>query len=317
MNLRAFCFTLLSTIAISIAVGLPAQAQRARVFVASYGNNANPCTFLSPCRTFQVALSAVAPGGEITAIDSAGFGPLNIDKAVTVTSPQGIEAGVVAAGNGDAIDINAGPNDSIVLRNLTLEGGGTGTFGIYLTAAGRLEIENCTVHNFAANGINLSPTTALTTLIANSVVTDIFGQAFAVILNSQGGPIGASLSNVTLGHSHYGLVVEANNGAVEALVSNSHFDNNIDTGLFAQGNSGDSMVSVVLRNVTLNQNVHGVLASSYSSIWMSGVTQASVLPVTDGINFAGGFATHVYVDGTNHIMSGVTGFGTLESWPSQ
>ena len=52
----------------------PAQA-RARVFVASYGNDANPCTFGSPCKTFQVAVNNVDAGGEVTAIDSAGFGP--------------------------------------------------------------------------------------------------------------------------------------------------------------------------------------------------------------------------------------------------
>ena len=66
----------------------PAQAQRARVFVASYGNDSNPCTFGSPCKTFQVAVNTVDAGGEVTAIDSAGFGPLIIDKAVTITSPQ-------------------------------------------------------------------------------------------------------------------------------------------------------------------------------------------------------------------------------------
>src|SRR5215472_14990769 len=85
----------------------PAQAQRARTFVASYGNDANPCTFGSPCKTFQQAVNAVAAGGEVTAIDSAGFGPINITKAITITSPNGIEAGVVPTGV-DAITVAAG-----------------------------------------------------------------------------------------------------------------------------------------------------------------------------------------------------------------
>jgi hypothetical protein len=58
------------------------------VFVASYGSDANPCTFLSPCRNFQQGVNVVDSGGEVTAIDSAGFGPLLIDRAVTITSPQ-------------------------------------------------------------------------------------------------------------------------------------------------------------------------------------------------------------------------------------
>ena len=90
----AIPLTVLATaLACSLATA-PAHA-RARVFVASYGDNNNPCTFGSPCKTFQQAVTVVDAGGEVTAIDSAGFGPINITKAVTITSPDGVEAGVV------------------------------------------------------------------------------------------------------------------------------------------------------------------------------------------------------------------------------
>src|SRR6516162_9322601 len=102
----------------------PATAQRARTFVASFGNDSNPCTFASPCKTFQHAIDAVLAGGEVTAIDSAGFGPITITRAVTITSPTGIEAGIVPAAGGNAITINAGPNDAVVLRGLTVNGAG-------------------------------------------------------------------------------------------------------------------------------------------------------------------------------------------------
>ena len=75
--------------ACSLATAPAHAAARDRVFVASYGNDANPCTFGSPCKTFQQAVSVVAAGGEVTAIDSAGFGPISITKAVTITSPAG------------------------------------------------------------------------------------------------------------------------------------------------------------------------------------------------------------------------------------
>ena len=107
-------FALLATALACSLFTAPAQAQRARTFVASYGNDANPCTFLSPCKTFQQAVNAVAAGGEVTAIDSAGFGPVEITKAVTITSPEGIEAGIAATGI--AVDINAGTSDAVVLR---------------------------------------------------------------------------------------------------------------------------------------------------------------------------------------------------------
>jgi hypothetical protein len=132
-------------------VSAPAHA-RARVFVASYGNDANPCTFGSPCKTFQQAVSVADAGGEVTAIDSAGFGPISITRAVTITSPDGVEAGIVPAAGGDAIDINAGPNDSVVLRGLTLNGSDIAFNGVVFNSGASLTITDCVMQNFLGNG---------------------------------------------------------------------------------------------------------------------------------------------------------------------
>src|SRR5215472_9049209 len=91
-------------------------AARDRVFVASYGNDANPCTFLSPCKTFQQAVNVVDAGGEVTAIDSAGFGPISISQSVTITSPPGIEAGIAVPSGGVGITVSAGSSDAVQLR---------------------------------------------------------------------------------------------------------------------------------------------------------------------------------------------------------
>src|SRR5215471_8524837 len=121
----AIPLTVLATaLACSLATA-PANA-RARVFVASYGNDANPCTFGSPCKTFQQAVNVVDPSGEVTAIDSAGFGPITITKSVTITSPDGVEAGIVPPANGNAIAINPNPGDSVTLRGLTIDGSSGG-----------------------------------------------------------------------------------------------------------------------------------------------------------------------------------------------
>jgi hypothetical protein len=147
-------FSLLAT-ALMVACSLcaaPAYAQRGRVFVASYGNDANPCTFLSPCRNFQQAVNVVLPGGEVTAIDSAGFGPIDINKAVTITSPDGIEAGIVPPTGGNAITIAAGVNDAIVLRGLTLNGSGLAINGVVFNSGGSLTVINCVAQNFIISG---------------------------------------------------------------------------------------------------------------------------------------------------------------------
>src|SRR6516225_6587144 len=123
-----------------------AQA-RARVFVASYGNDGNPCTFGSPCKTFQQAVNVVDVGGEVTAIDSAGFGPINIIRSVTITSPAGVEAGIAApAVGGAAITINTpGSGQIITLNGLTLDGAHViNSTGISFSGlSGNLTVRDC------------------------------------------------------------------------------------------------------------------------------------------------------------------------------
>src|SRR6516225_5596824 len=143
-------FVLIAT-ALACSLGTAPANARARVFVASYGNDANPCTFGSPCKTFQAAVNAVDAGGEVTAIDSAGFGPINITKAVTITSPDGVEAGIVATAGGNAISISAGASDAVVLRGLTVDGAGVAFNGIVFISGGSLTVINCTLQNFLFN----------------------------------------------------------------------------------------------------------------------------------------------------------------------
>jgi hypothetical protein len=134
--------------------GTAAQAQRSRVFVASYGSDSNPCTFGSPCKTFQLAVDVVADGGEVTAIDSAGFGQIAIDKSVTITSPNGVEAGIATPSGGTAITINTTNSANIVnLNGLTLDGVGGATNGIDVANGAILHVRNCVIRNFANDGI--------------------------------------------------------------------------------------------------------------------------------------------------------------------
>ena len=168
---------------------MPAQAQRARVFVASYGNDSNPCSFGSPCRTFQAAHDAVAANGEVTAIDSAGFGPLNINKAVTITSPPGIEASIAAAAGGSAVAVAAGATDVVTLRGLTLNGGGSGGYGITFTAGAKLAVIDCVISNYTQYGILVKNSSATNTLV---LVTNTLLRKLSAGSNSSHSERGAS-----------------------------------------------------------------------------------------------------------------------------
>jgi len=91
---------------------MPAQAQRARVFVSVNGNDANPCTGGSPCKTFQHAHDVVLAGGEISVLDTGGYGTIIISKAISIVA-VGVEASIATTSGQTAITIMAGTNDKV------------------------------------------------------------------------------------------------------------------------------------------------------------------------------------------------------------
>jgi hypothetical protein len=101
----------------------------------------------------------VAAGGEVTAIDSAGFGTVTINKPVSITSPAGVEAGIVTGpgGIGVTINFNSNPGDVVRLSGLTIDGGGTGVVGIQLNGNSSLTIKNCVIRHVTNDGIDFDP----------------------------------------------------------------------------------------------------------------------------------------------------------------
>ena len=263
----AIPLTVLATaLACSLATA-PAHA-RARVFVASYGNDANPCTFGSPCKTFQQAVNVVDAGGEVTAIDSAGFGPTNIIKAVTITSPDGVEAGIVPAAGGDAIDVNAGSSDAIVLRGLTLNGSGVAFNGIVFNSGGSLTVTNCTLQNFVGpnptggNGILMQPTSGtIDFTITNTTASN--NSTFGIGYRPQAGTHNANgvIDHVVTNANGTGIFIftgGAGGGTTVVNVSNSIASDNANgTGVFVQ-NISSTPINASIDNVNVSGNSIGV-----------------------------------------------------------
>src|SRR5712691_7886848 len=105
-----------------------------RTYVSGTGSDSNPCTVSSPCKTFQAALALTIAGGEIYVLNSANYGPVVINKAVTITS-EGAVGGLLAT-SGVGITIGAGANDVINLRGLDIDGGNIGSVGIQFSSGG-------------------------------------------------------------------------------------------------------------------------------------------------------------------------------------
>src|SRR3954468_14690951 len=135
--------TALSTL---LACTLTTAAQRA--FVSSTGSDANSaggCLITAPCRTFQAAHTAVDAGGEILALDGAGFGAVTITKSVSIVANPGVYAGISASA-GNAVTI-ATASVYVRWRGIKLNGWGPAN-GISMKNGESLSVENCTVTGF-------------------------------------------------------------------------------------------------------------------------------------------------------------------------
>jgi hypothetical protein len=148
-----------------------AQAQASRTWVSGVGDDANPCSRTAPCKTFAGAISKTAAGGEIDALDPAGYGAVTITKAITIDGGGGQVASILVSGT-NGINVQAGPTSVVILRNLRINGvEGTGSGGLngirYLSGAS-LHVENCYIFGFTGDGINVSTSSANASLFVNN-----------------------------------------------------------------------------------------------------------------------------------------------------
>src|SRR5215831_8112225 len=148
-----------SLLAITVLGTAVMYGQASRTWVSGVGDDANPCSRTAPCKTFAGAISKTAAGGEIDALDPAGYGALTITKAITIDGGGGQVASVLVAGT-NGIVVQAGSSDVVILRNLRLNGirgsGNGGINGIRFLSGKALDIENDYIFGFNQNGIDVS-----------------------------------------------------------------------------------------------------------------------------------------------------------------
>jgi len=254
-----------------------AMAQQ-RTFVSGLGNDANPCTRTAPCRTFAIALGLTNPGGEVIALDSAGYGTMagvnTIVKSISIIAPPGVYAGI-SVSSGDGIDI--GSSGTVVLRGLTINNSGSSGHGIlYSGSGGTLHIEDCVVNGFAPSGDGLFFAGPGKLEVKDSIMRDNFvgiqitpssTTASATIdhvrfeTNTGQGLLATDLSKVTVSNS----VASGNStgfGAVAftqscELTLESCVASNNGAGITAQSNAA-GVATVRFSNCTITDNSTGL-----------------------------------------------------------
>jgi hypothetical protein len=236
-----------------LALSAVAQAQATRTWVSGVGDDANPCSRTAPCKTFAGAISKTADRGEIDCIDPGGFGTVTITKSITIDG-GGTFSSILAAGtNGVNVNDSASgaPNTKVVhLRNLSINGAGTGLVGINFTSGRELFIESCVVFNFKGNGLNsdglkINPSTG--TLFNINVKDSIFkdNTGDGIRQSTAIGTLNASYDNVTLSGNNNGLDATGGTGNI----SRSVVDDNAGSGLSA---SGGAVINATANLITSN-----------------------------------------------------------------
>jgi nitrous oxidase accessory protein NosD len=251
-------------------------AQATRTWISGVGDDANPGSRTAPCKTFAGAISQTAPGGVIDILDPGGFGGVTIAKSITLEG-DGAEGDVLVSGTAGIV-VNAGTNDIIILRNLTLEGLGAttltpGTFGIRILQAGSVHIENCRINGFSAAtgaGIELQSSAATAQLyIKDTTIHNCFP---AGIRLDPTVPCSVLIEHVNITDCGNGIVVSSN---ATAVINDTTVSGNAGVG-FLVGTNG--YMTVNRGTATDNQIGVAVLNLGYATI-----SDCTITKNTDGV----------------------------------
>src|SRR3954470_25010987 len=141
---KIFCVVLGAVLSVnfsSVALG-----QATRTWVSGVGDDLNPCSRTAPCKTFAGAISKTATNGEISVLDPGGFGAVTIGKGLTIHRTRAL-AGILNAGINGVI-VNAPATDTIILREISINGAGTGgANGVRYLAGKTLMLDHCWIYS--------------------------------------------------------------------------------------------------------------------------------------------------------------------------
>jgi hypothetical protein len=246
------------------------NAQASRTWVSGVGDDANPCSRTAPCKTFAGAISKTAAGGEIDALDPAGYGAVTITKSITIDGGGNLASVLVSGTNG--IVINAAASDVVTIRNIALNGIGTGLNGIRFLSGAALHVERCEIFGFTGAGIDAEPGAASVLFVLDTVARNNGGG----ILIKPSTYLAAALDRVRVTRNSYGVRAENN-------------------------------ANVTIRDSVAAGNTNGFLASAGTWASMTLENSAAVFNWGNGVTTSGGGASVIL---SNSIMNNTQGINT-------
>jgi len=265
MNKFRLTINVLAIAIFVLAFASMAQAQATRTWVSGVGDDANPCSRTAPCKTFAGAISKTAAGGEIDALDPGGFGTLTITKAITIDG-SGTFASVLNSGvNG--FNVNAGANDIVTLRGLSIQGirqspSSPGITGIKFNSGKGLNVINCIILNQSVNGIDIAlGVTGSFVWVKNTVVKNCAGDGLSATTSS--GIVKVAINDSSFVENGTGLRAKGNSNV---SANNSSFSNNGATGAQADGANIGVATLNVSNSLVANNGGAGIQSNTGSSV---------------------------------------------------
>jgi hypothetical protein len=245
-----------------------AQAQQlARSFVsAATGNDANDCNRLTPCRTFQRAHDNTFDQGEVTVLDTGGYGAVTIRKSISIVSEVG-EASILVSGGATGIEISAGPAAYVNLRGITIQGiGFGGSTGLRFDNGFALTITNCVVRNHTGSGIELRPSGNSHLAVSSTLVADN-GQSGVFVQPTGSGAVKLAMKRVeAYNNSVNGFIVDG------SLMSGNGIDATISDSVSA-GSNGTGFKAVSRTNLAVTRSI-----AANNGTGVASVSTASTFP---------------------------------------
>ena len=253
---------ILTVAAFAFVAVMSVQAQATRTWVSGVGDDANPCSRTAPCKTFAGAISKTAAGGEISVLDPGGFGGVTIVKAITING-TGTLAGILVSGT-NAVVVNAGANDTVILRDISIQGLGTGLNGVRYIAGKTVMVDHCWIYNFGGSpgrGIAVDKSASGRLKVIDTVIENVLEDGIHMTTTAQ--RIRATIDRTRIMNCGQDGIESASN--VLAVITNSTVSQN--TGIGIRTTSTGCIVDI--DDTSISFNSIGVQACPGSSLQLS------------------------------------------------
>jgi hypothetical protein len=238
-------------------------AQSTHTWVSATGKDTNTGTVTSPYADFATAVANTAAGGTVSVMGPGDYGTVTITQSITIDGTGG--GSINFAGDGEGIYISPGSAANIVLRNLTIDGGGTGMDAVFVASNGTTNVINvlidgCLISGYTQIGVGLGSESPMYLTVRN---TSIQGGTLGVrTFQSSGNVVNdhVQLDRVTIqGATDAGVFTR--NGNVD--ITNSTITAGIGTGV--AGIEADTSATLNVQSSMITSNTEGVCIYSGST----------------------------------------------------